>query len=196
MENQQMLLAGIFAVVLLLVVMQFVVLVKITQIQNNQKRKQGGQNPVNNGKKSVNNPNKKHENRPNQNNNRPVAQNQANTNKQQANNSERKFERISSNAQTLKETNTQLASRPKPQQTNKTKVYSERTTPAETKTAAPHSHKQERPANTPIKQQELPKSEEITQEKPQIIANEKPSVETVKTEEVKTETASVQYGRR
>ena len=213
LQAQEMLIAGVLAVVLLLLLMQFVVLIKITQIQNNQKHKQSGNNPANNGQKHVSNQNqnqnqnKKHDSRPNQNqnNNRPAQQNQPNQNKQQQGGGEKKFDKIASNAQSLKETNTQLSARPKPQQqqqqqNGKPKVYSERTGGNNATTAsgttAPSgiaAQKQERPANAPIKQQELPKSEENA-EKQQVIAAEKT---TEPVTEVKTEHAnSVQYGRR
>jgi len=211
LQAQETLLAGVLAVVLLLTVLQFVVLIKITQIQNNQKNKQGGHNPANNGQKHGNNhnQNKKPDNRPNQNNNRPTQQpqqqqpqqNQPNANKQQQNGAEKKFEKIGSGAQSLKDTNAQLAARPRPQQQNgKPKVYSERTAGTGANTAPTNANpqnpqKQERPANTPIKQQELPKSEEVQQEAPQVIAAQN-STE-IKAEANTAEQAnSVQYGRR
>ena len=197
-----LLLAGIFMLVLLSLAINLVSLVTIMQMKNNQKRKQNGYNPTNDGKKHSN-PNKKHEPRQNQNNNRPTQQNQVNQNKpQQANGGEKKYEKIGSNLQSLKETNAQLANRPRPQQGNK-KVYSER--PAGNVVANANNNapqKQERPANAPIKQQELPKPEVVAEPTHSI----KPAVEKtteIKAEkiaevvaEVKTEAASVQYGRR
>lgn len=199
MENLQMLIAGIFAVLGLLLLLNFIMLVKITQIQNSQKRKP---NFANDGKKHGNNPNKKHEPRQNQNNNRPQSQANAN-NKSQTNaqSGEKKYEKIGSNAQSLKETNTQLAGRPRPQQTNK-KVYSERPAGNAATNANNNQQKQERPANAPIKQQELPKAEVAATPEQSL----KPAIEKtaeIKAEniaevvaEVKTEAASVQYGRR
>jgi hypothetical protein len=96
----------------------------------------------------------------------------------------------------LKETNAQLANRPKPQQqqggnNGKPKVYSERTAPAQSGGV----QKQERPANAPIKQQELPKSEADREEKPQ--QPQQPKVEAPKAvEEARNDDASVSYGRR
>jgi hypothetical protein len=216
MENsQQMLIAGILAVVLLLLVMQFITLIKITQLQNNQKRRPSGVNPAIDGKRHGNNPSKKHENRQNPNSNRPAQQNQVNPNKvqqqQPKEGGEKKFERISSSAQTLKETNTQLAQRPRPQQGSKPRVYSERTSTtvnANANVSAENTNvnannnvqqKQERPANAPIRQQELPKSEEIVQEKPQVVATAVEKTTEIKAEtiaEIKNEATSVQYGRR
>jgi len=202
----------IIALVGLSVILQLATLVKITQIQNGQKHKAQNQNPAHNhGKKHGNQNQNQHKNKnqqdnrvnQNQNNNRPAQpqQQQANPNqnKQQQPQSapEKKFEKIVSNAQPLKETNAQLANRPKPQQqggnnnNGKPKVYSERTTPA-----TPGVQKQERPANAPIKQQELPKSETEREEKPQP-QPQQPKVEAPKVvEEVKNDDASVSYGRR
>ena len=186
----ELFLVGIIVFAGLSVILQCVSLIKIAQIQNSQKhRAQNNQNSANDGKKHGNqnqnqNKNRKQQdNRVNQ-NNRP-AQQQTNQNKpQQQSAPEKKFEKIVSNAMPLKETNVQLANRPKNQQ-DKPKVYSERTTTVQ---------KQERPANAPIKQQELPRAE--VEQKPQI-APQQQNREPVKQAEVKSEdTSSVQYGRR
>jgi hypothetical protein len=190
--NNEVVLGGILVLVLLSVIIQVVVLIKLTQIQNNQKysKTQNHQNPADDGKRHGNqHQNKKtQENRANQ-NNRP-AQQQGNQNKPQHHSGAKKeFERIASNAVALKDTNAQLANRPRNSQ-NKPKVYSERTAV---------SQKQERPSNTPIKQQEMPANADVESEKSLAAAAliEKPVTETVKTAEVKTEqSGSVQYGRR
>jgi cytoskeletal protein RodZ len=189
-------------IALLVLVMQFVILIKVAQIQNNQKHKPSGHHSAVNGQKHGNNPNKKHGNNPNQNqnNNRPTQQNQAKPNNHQQKDGEKKFEKIGSNAQSLKETNTQLAQRPRPQQGNKPKVYSERTdgkTSSDANTANDNTQKQERPANTPIKQQELPKSEEKAQGNMQAANAQTIEIKAETIAEVKNEQAnSVQYGRR
>jgi hypothetical protein len=198
MENSlginESLLVGILVLVGLSVILQIASLIKIAQMQNGQKHKmQNNQVSANNGKKHGNqNKNKKQQdNRGNQ-NNRPV-QHATNQNKSQPQVvTEKKFDKIVSNALPLKETNAQLANRPKNQQNNKTKVYSERPTEAQ-------SYKQERPANAPIKQQELPKAE-IEQEKPQQnqssdTANP-PKRKTDAIPEIKEDAGSVHYGRR
>jgi len=214
MENIELYLVGIIVLVGLSVILHCVSLVKIAQIQNSQKPKaQTNQNSANDGKKhgnqnqNQNNKNKKQQqdNRanpnPNQNNNRPVQPQQANPNKQQQQQQPQqnapekkfeKFEKIVSNALPLKETNTQLASRPKnqpPQNNNKAKVYSERPAAAQ---------KQERPANAPIKQQDLPKTEHEEEKPAAAVATHNQNRESVKQAEVVTEVKNedVQYGRR
>jgi hypothetical protein len=213
MENSlginEFLLVGILVLVGLSVILQFASLIKIAQMQNGQRHKtqNNPQSSVNNAnmKKHGNqnqNPNKnkkQQDNRANQ-NSRPAQQQSqqqsANQNKPQPQAAvpEKKFEKIVSNALPLRETNAQLASRPKPQpQNNKAKVYSERPNNGNNASSQP---KQERPANVAIKQQELPKTE---------IAREKADTETAQTPKAKVEVvaetknedaASVQYGRR
>ncbi|MCL1947364.1 MAG: hypothetical protein FWF51_09505 [Chitinivibrionia bacterium] len=190
--TNELLLVGIVVFVGLSVILQCISLIKITQIQNGLKhRVHNNQISANDGKKHGNqnqNPNKnkkQQDNRANQ-NNRP-AQPQINQNKpQQPNAPEKKFEKIVSNAMPLKETNAQLANRPKTLQI-KTKVYSER--------SATTVQKQERPANAPIKQQDLPKVE--IEQTPQAVAPQPQNREAAKPVEVKNEDmSSVQYGRR
>ncbi|MCL2844300.1 MAG: hypothetical protein FWE23_02470 [Chitinivibrionia bacterium] len=203
----ELILVVVIALVGLSIILQLTTLVKITQIQNGQKHKPHNQNPVHNhGKKHGNqnqnqnkNKNPQQDNRVNQNNNRPAQQQQANPNQnkqQQPSAPEKKFDKIVSNAQPLKETNAQLANRPKPQQqggnnNGKPKVYSERTAPAQNQGV----QKQERPANAPIKQQELPKSEADREEQPQQPKTEAPKA-TPQVEEARNDDASVSYGRR
>jgi hypothetical protein len=196
--SNELILVVILVLVGLSLILHFVSLIKITQIENGQKNKvqNYNNNSGNDGKKqhgNQSNKNKKNQdNRANQNNNRPAQQPAANQNKAQQNNApEKKFEKIVSNAPSLKDTNAQLATRSKNQQ-GKLKVYSER--PAT-------SQKQERPANVPIKQQDLPKSESEQEKKRTAIPEEKPETNNTKVAEAKAEikneeAGSVRYGRR
>ncbi|MDR0305037.1 MAG: hypothetical protein LBH98_09785 [Chitinispirillales bacterium] len=182
------------------VILQLISLIKITQFQNSQKHRESKNNSVNDGRNRAQqnnqNPNKKNQGNNISQNNRPSQQNGQRT---QPQNIEKKFERIVSNAQSLKDTNSQLGNRSKDnkninqpnQPQNKPKVYSER----------PAVQKQERPANVPIKQ-----AETVEQKKPEAVFTEsanngvKANLET-KTEsamDVKTQqqSGSVQYGRR
>jgi hypothetical protein len=187
----------------LTVILQLISLIKITQIQNNQRHKENKNNSVNDGKnrpQNNQNPNKKNrDNNVGQNNRSAQQSNQ----KVQQQGGEKKFERIVSNAQPLRETNTQLGNRSKENknfnsQSNKPKVYSERIA----------VQKQERPSNAPIKQTETIKPETIEQEKQKAVFAESvtENIKANTNSEVKSEVAidakaqqssgSVQYGRR
>jgi len=187
----------------LVMILQLVSLIKITQIQNNQKHRENKNNSVNDGKnrpQNNQNPNKKNRDNGGGQNNRPAQQNAP---KVQHHGGEKKFERIVSNAQPLRETNAQLGNRSRENknfnsQPNKPKVYSERTV----------VQKQERPSNVPIKQAETAKPEVVEQEKPQSVSVESAAngVRASVNSEARTENAvnakqqqqsgSVQYGRR
>jgi len=186
-------------------ILQFVSLLKITQIQNNQKHRENKHSSVNDGKNRPQNnqnpnPNKKNRDNGGGQNNRPAQQNAP---KVQQHGGEKKFERIVSNAQPLRETNAQLQNRSKENknfnsQPNKPKVYSERTA----------VQKQERPSNAPIKQTETVKPAENEQEKPQSVSaesvdngvkanlNSEAKVESAVNAKPQQQSGSVQYGRR
>lgn len=200
MENLSSgLLILIFALVALSVVLQMVSLIKMTQIQNNQKRRAQNSHHHNNngGKRHGNQHNKKpQQDRANQ-NNRPqqgqqqgqLQQSNQNRPQQQPKEPAKTFEKIVSNAQPLKETNAQLANR---RQGGKAKVYSERTSSPVNSAV----NKPERPNNAPIEQKEMPKFE-VREEKPQAPQAQEPKAEAVKAAPATEQNSGdVSYGRR